>query len=105
MLHAADIPIVAGTDIPNPATLPGSSLHQEIQLLSNCGLGIVGAIHSATGQAAKLMGRNDIGTVRSGKKADLLVVSGDLTTSLKPLSNIQAVLRDGKVVKGKLPAR
>jgi imidazolonepropionase-like amidohydrolase len=105
MLHAADIPIVAGTDIPNPATLPGSSLHQEIQLLSNCGLGIVGAIHSATGQAAKLMGRNDIGTVRSGKKADLLVVSGDLTTSLRPLSNIQAVLRDGKVVKGKLPER
>lgn len=36
-LHAAGLPILAGTDSPNPSTGYGASLHQELALLTECG--------------------------------------------------------------------
>ena len=78
LAHCAGVNLVAGSDIPNPGTYPGSSLHQEIGWLSECGLGTAGAIHAATGAAAGLMGRTDIGILRGGRRADLVVLEGDL---------------------------
>ena len=102
MIHAAGVGLVAGSDIPNPGTYPGESLHREIEWLADCGLGMVGAIHAATGAAASLMGRSDIGTVRGGKKADLVVLGGDLSVDASSLKRISAVLRDGNVIHGSL---
>lgn len=102
LLHAAGVPLVAGSDIPNPGTYPGASLHHEIDWLADSGLGVVGAIHAATGAAAALMGRSDIGTVRGGMRADLVVLDGDLTADSSALARIQAVIRDGRVVHGSL---
>lgn len=102
MAHAAGVTLVAGSDIPNPGTYPGYSLHREIETLDGCGLGMVGAVHAATGGAADLMGRTDIGTVRGGMRADLVVLDGDLAGDASSLTRIRAVLRDGRVVHGSL---
>ena len=102
MAHDAGVNLVAGSDMPNPGTYPGSSLHDEIEWLSQGGLGMVGAIHAATGAAAHLMGRSDIGTIRGGKRADLVVLGGDLIRDALALSRIRAVLRDGRLVHGSL---
>ena len=102
MAHNAGVNLVAGTDIPNPGTYPGYSLHREIEALAECGLGMVGAVHAATGRAADLMGRTDIGTVRGGSRADLVVLDGDLAVDASSLGKISAVLRDGRVVHGSL---
>ena len=102
MAHSAGVNLVAGSDIPNPGTYPGSSLHNEIGWLSECGLGMVGAINAATGAAADLMDRTDIGTLRGGMRADLVVLDGDLARDASSLSRIRAVLRDGRVVSGSL---
>ncbi|MDE0169641.1 MAG: amidohydrolase family protein [bacterium] len=102
MLHTAGVVLVAGSDIPNPGTYPGASLHHEIGWLADCGLGMVGAVHAATGAAAALMGRSDIGVVRGGMRADLVVLDGDLTADATALAKIEAVLRDGQVVHGSL---
>ena len=102
MAHTAGVNLVAGSDIPNPGTYPGYSLHREIEVLDECGLGMVGAVHAATGGAADLMGRTDIGTVRGGMRADLVVLDGDLAEDASSLTRISAVLRDGRVVRGSL---
>ena len=102
MAHAAGVNLVAGTDIPNPGTYPGYSLHREIEALAECGLGMIGAVHAATGGAADLMGRTDIGTVRGGMRADLVVLDGDLIRDTTALGKVSAVLRDGRVVYGSL---
>ena len=102
MLHAAGVNLVAGSDIPNPGTYPGDSLHREIEWLAGCGLGIRGAIHAASGAAAALMGRADIGTIRGGMRSDLVVLDGDLTADASSLARIRAVIRDGRVVHGSL---
>ena len=105
MVHAAGINVVAGSDVPNPGTYPGSSLHREIEVLAGCGLGMVGAIHAATGAAAALMGRADIGVIRGGMRADLVILDGDPTIDAESLAKITAVVRDGRVVYGSLEPR
>ncbi|XVU27731.1 amidohydrolase family protein [Actinoplanes sp. CA-054009] len=92
-LHAAGVPIVAGTDafsgpapIPNPVT-HGPGLHHELALLVGAGLSPAEALRAATSLAARHFGLTDRGAVRPGLRADLLLIDGD------PLSDITATRR------------
>ena len=87
---AAGVKVVAGTDA-------GGFVHgdnaREIQLLVERGMSPMQAIQAATGWAAECVGlEEEIGTIRAGKLADLLVVDGD------PLRDI-GVLRDKALIK------
>lgn len=45
-------------------------------------------MHAATGSNAELLGLNgELGTVTKGKAADVIVVRGDLTADIKPLTD------------------
>jgi imidazolonepropionase-like amidohydrolase len=95
--HEAGVPIVAGTDTPNPWILPGIGLHQELALLAACGLTPTEAIRCATSRAAELLDQaTDFGTVASGKRADLVVVDGDPSVSIADLQRIRTVIRNGE---------
>ena len=57
----------------------------------------------ATRNGAKILGRDDIGTLETGKLADLLVVEGDLLSDLKRLQDrtqIRAVIQGGVIKAG-----
>lgn len=90
-LHRDGVPIVAGTDAMGlPHVAPGSSLHQELQLLSGSGLSPYEVLRSATVVPADFLGkRHEFGTIAPGQRADLLLVSGnplqDLTVLKRPL--------------------
>jgi len=43
---------------------------------------------------------NQIGTIVSGKLADLIVVDGNPLLSMRDLRNVAVVIKDGKVYKG-----
>ena len=80
-LHAAGLPIVAGTD----QAVPGYSLHRELELYVEAGMTPMEAIESATSVPARAMGLNDrVGTIAAGKRADLLLLNAD------PLADIRA---------------
>ncbi|MCA1192607.1 amidohydrolase family protein [Saccharopolyspora sp. 6V] len=86
-MHAAGVPIVAGTDANaapgSPAPVAhGSSLHDELQLLGEAGLSPTEALISATSGAAAALQLDDRGTVTPGRRADLLLVDGDPTEDL-----------------------
>jgi imidazolonepropionase-like amidohydrolase len=56
------------------------------------------AIQSATSSAADLLGRgNELGSIRPGKYADVIAVSGDPLENVNLLENVQFVMKDGKV--------
>jgi imidazolonepropionase-like amidohydrolase len=58
------------------------------------------AIQSATSSAADLLGRsNELGSIKSGKYADVIAVSGDPLENVSLLENVQFVMKDGKVYK------
>jgi imidazolonepropionase-like amidohydrolase len=95
-LRDAGVPLLAGTDTPNPLMVPGFSLHEELAALVDAGLSAYEAIRGATAEAARFAGaEGDFGTIRLGARADLLVVSGD------PLADVAALRRsEGVLLRG-----
>src|SRR5215472_5905837 len=60
------------------------------------------AIQAATSSAADLLSRsNEIGSIKPGKFADVIAVSGDPLKDVSLLENVQFVMKDGKVYKTK----
>jgi imidazolonepropionase-like amidohydrolase len=58
------------------------------------------AIQSATSAAADLLGRgNELGSIKPGKYADLIAVSGDPLRDVSLLEHVRFVMKDGKVYK------
>ncbi len=90
--------VVAGSDTPNPFVIPGFSLHQEIQKMVGVGLKPIEALRTATSIAAELLRRKDIGIIKKGNLADLVLVKGDPTHDISQLNNIHIVIKNGKVL-------
>jgi len=58
------------------------------------------AIQAATSAAADLIGRsNEFGSIKPGKYADVIAVSGDPLKDVRLLENVQFVMKDGLVYK------
>ncbi len=94
-LKAAGVPILAGTDVPNPGTVQGASLHEELQLLVEAGLTPDEALTAATAAPAKAFDLTDRGRIARGLRADLLLVNGDPTQDILATRDIVAVYKQG----------
>jgi imidazolonepropionase-like amidohydrolase len=94
-LHQAGVTILAGTDAPNPDTSYGVSLHQELLLLTECGLSAEEALRAATSSPAREFGLIDRGRIENGRRADLLLVRGDPTKDIRATRDIVGVWKAG----------
>ncbi len=94
-LHDAGVPLLAGTDAPNPGTVHGASLHRELELLVACGLTPAEALAAATSVPARTFGLSDRGHIAAGQRADLLLVRGDPSADIKSTRDIQHVFVAG----------
>ena len=94
-LLAAGVPILAGTDAPNPGTAHGISMHRELELLVHAGLTNTQALAAATGVPARVFKLGDRGRIAAGMRADLLLVSGDPTTNITATRAIVGVWKGG----------
>jgi imidazolonepropionase-like amidohydrolase len=94
-LHAAGVPILAGTDAPNPGMAYGASLHHELALLVAAGLTPAEALHAATAATAHAFGLADRGRVAVGLRADLVLLDGDPLTDITATRAIAAIWRGG----------
>jgi imidazolonepropionase-like amidohydrolase len=94
-LKAARVPILAGTDAPNPGTLHGASIHRELELLVKAGLTPVEALAAATSAPAAQFRLSDRGRIEPGRRADLLLVKGDPTADIKATRNIARIWKGG----------
>lgn len=93
------IPMAAGTD-GGIGMNPHGNVSQEVELFSKMGLSPMEAIWTATRRAADLLGISDsVGTVVSGKLADLIVVDGNPLDDLRLLKKPSLVMKDGVIVK------
>ena len=93
-LHRAGVPIVAGTD----QSVPGHSLHRELELYVQAGFTPMEAIQAATIVPARVMGLDkETGTVEAGKRADLIVIDGDPLVDIRNTRNVELVVAGGKM--------
>jgi imidazolonepropionase-like amidohydrolase len=94
-LRAANVPLLAGTDAPNPGTAHGVSIHRELELLVQAGLTPTEALRSATSVPANVFGLSDRGRIAPGLRADLLLVKGDPTQDILATRDIVSVWKTG----------
>ena len=91
-LHRAGIPVVAGTD----QTVPGHSLHREIELYVQAGFTPMEAIQAATIVSARAMGlEKESGTVEKGKRGDLILINGNPLDDIHQIRNVEYVVTNG----------
>lgn len=76
--------------------IPGFADHRELELLVDAGFSPLEAIKIGTLNGATYLGQaNEIGSVAVGKRADLMIVSGDPSKRIQDIKNVQLVFRDG----------
>ena len=91
-LHHAGVPIVAGTD----QTVPGHSLHRELELYVQAGFTPIEAIQAATIVPARVMGLDkELGTVEKGKRGDMILLTADPLADIHNSRSVEYVITNG----------
>ena len=100
-LHAAGVTLLAGTDVGNAFLVPGASLHGELgQLVESAGLSPLAALQAATLNPARVFGMIDsLGTIESGKLADLVLLDANPLADISNTRRIRAVVADGRLLR------
>lgn len=94
-LHDAGVRLLASTDAPNPGTVHGVSLHDDLALLVKAGLSPAAALRAATADPADVFALEDRGRIAVGKRADLVLVSGDASRDITATRAIRGVWKAG----------
>ncbi|MDN7240563.1 amidohydrolase family protein [Planococcus sp. N028] len=90
--------VVTGTDTPAGIwTYPGAALHRELELFVEIGFSEMEALQAATIKAAEAIGLNDIGVIKNGAMADLVVLSENPLADIRNTKTIDMVIKGGKV--------
>jgi imidazolonepropionase-like amidohydrolase len=72
----------------------------EFQYMVEAGMPAMEAIKSATVSASQLLGISDIlGTIQTGKIADIIAVDGDPLANISALTNVKFVMKEGIIYK------
>jgi imidazolonepropionase-like amidohydrolase len=97
-LLRAGVPVLAGTDAPNPGLVFGASLHRELGHLVGAGLTPAEAIAAATSTPAEVFGLADRGRLVIGARADLVLVDGDPLADIAATQRVRRTWLAGEVV-------
>lgn len=95
-LSDAGVPILLGTDAPQLFSVPGFSIHREMQAMADAGMTPYQILQSGTRDIAAHFGElDDSGTIEAGKRADLILLDAN---PLESVANVQR--RAGVMVRG-----
>ena len=96
LLNNAGVQLLAGTDLAGVYIYPGSSLHEELELLVTAGLSPLEALRTATLNPAKLFGTEQtMGHIQVGKKADLVLLNSNPLRNISNTKDIYMVIFNG----------
>jgi amidohydrolase family protein len=99
-MHRYRVPLLAGTDFPNPYAYPGFSLHDELELFVEAGLSPLEALQTATINPAIFLGKGkEWGSVEKGKIADLVLLNANPLENISNTKKIFAVIVNGRLLQ------
>jgi imidazolonepropionase-like amidohydrolase len=95
--YQAGVKIAFGTD---QGVAPHGDNANEFIYMVNAGMTPMKAIQSATLECAKLLGvEKDLGTIETGKFADIVAVPGDPLADIAFMTKVSFVMKGGKIYK------
>ncbi len=97
MYYKAGAKYLAGSATDVWGTMPGISLHTELELLNKIGLTNREVIASATSNFSEAFGWK-LGKLEKGFAADLIILNSDPVSDIENLKDIHLLIKDGKIV-------
>ncbi|MDX1403349.1 MAG: amidohydrolase family protein [Woeseiaceae bacterium] len=89
--------LLLGSDSPQIFNVPGFAIHHELEYLVDAGLTPFEALQTGTANAARFFGRVDeIGVVRQGAIADLVLLDADPLEDIRNSRRIHGVMLRGR---------
>ena len=102
LLYKSGVKILAATDANSGSFAPGvafgSSMHRELELLVDAGMTPSEVLASATSQNADIFGLSDLGMIKEGKRANLLLTEGRPDVTISDTKKIKQLWVEGKPV-------
>lgn len=100
LLAEAGVPIAFGTDSGPVGRFQGYFEHMEMTLMAEAGLSPEQILQSATGAAADCLGREDIGTLEPGRRADFVLLRANPVEDVANVRSIEGVWVGGEWTDG-----
>ena len=97
-LQVGHAPNLTGTGSPAFGTMPGISMHTELELLVRLGLTPREALAAATSNYSDRFAWHELGLVEAGRRADLLILAADPTADITNSRKIHSVILDGVIL-------
>jgi imidazolonepropionase-like amidohydrolase len=86
--------VAAGTD-----QASGAALHRELELLAGGGISAADIVVIATRNAARALGKLEaLGTIETGKLADVVLLRADPTRDVQNIKQIDTVIKNGQII-------
>jgi hypothetical protein len=89
---------LTGTGSPAFGTMPGISMHTELELLVRLGLTPREALAAATSNYSEHFGWHELGLVEMGRRADLVILVADPTADISNTRKIRSVILEGVIL-------
>lgn len=99
--YQAGAKVVVGSHTAAPYASRGKAFLREAELMVQAGMEPIDVLTAATKNGAEFFGVGDrLGTIETGKLADLVIVDGDPTGAIKAIDRIADVMINGQWVPG-----
>ncbi len=96
VLHEAGIEMAVGSDAAHVGQLHGPAMHYELIALQEAGIPASDLIVAATRGGARVLGRDDLGTLEAGRSADFLVLEENPAEDIRHAQTIVGVASQGR---------
>jgi imidazolonepropionase-like amidohydrolase len=95
-MNKANVGILLGSDAPQVFDVPGFSTHQELKYYCDAGLTPYEALRTGTYNIGRFLKRDDIGIIRVGAVADLMLLEANPLEAIENTRKISGVMKNGK---------
>jgi hypothetical protein len=90
---------LAASGAPAFGTMPGISMHTELEMLVRLGLSPREALAAATSNYSVQFHWNELGEIAPGRRADILILDGDPTANIWNARRFSTLLLDGNPIE------
>lgn len=92
--------LLLGSDAPQVYNVPGFSAHHELRYLVEAGLTPYEALRCGTANVGRFWGRDDLGVVKTGAVADLILLNANPLENISNTRRIEGVLLGHRWMSG-----